>query len=269
MAHQRAKIIIDHRGCFSQLQREFPNLAALDINMAKPDRYKDREVLAGYLVLRGCIEDKKRFYELCKCHISEEMVFVSLNLVTDFDVEPTIVRYDVMEVAKPCIISVLYRSEVEYSWPLAIRIANGLEWLMVKGDEESIEEFRKGIEKEGVGTIEIDYVDEDAFNQELQAIEFDKEMILGFHILKILRDTMRSNVLNQKHNVLIEKALVNPGDESLKEICGSHELSYGTARQIVGRARRQIERDLRDVFRIVLSDLKGDPIMTVLGNIFL
>jgi hypothetical protein len=239
-------------------------MTELDINLAKPGRYKDKKVLAGYLVLRGCAEDKKRFYELCRSHGSQAMVLVSLELVTDFATDPTIIRYDMMEVAKPCVISLLYNSGVKYSWPLAVKIANGLEEIMVQGDEKSIEEFRENFEKAGIGTIEIEYVDEDAFNEELQAMEFDKDMIIGFHILKILRDSLRSNVLDNNHSVLLERVLVDPEGESLREMCENYRLSYGTARQIVGRVRKQIGRDLRSVFQIVLSDLEKDAIITKL-----
>ncbi|MFC1713036.1 hypothetical protein ACFL6S_05175 [Candidatus Poribacteria bacterium] len=256
MNQRKARIVIDHMGCFSQFQKEFPGMTELDINLAKPGRYKDKEVLAGYLVLRGCTEDKKKFYELCRSHGSEAMVLVSLKLVTDFVTEPTILSYDMMEVAKPSVTSLLYSSEVEYPWPLVIRIANGLEKIMVQGDEKSIEEFRENVEKQGIGTIELEYVDENAFRDELQAMEFDKDLILGFYILEILRESLRSNVLDQNHSALLERVLVDPEAESLREMSESYKLSYGAARQIVGRVRKQISRDLTSVFQAVLSDLK-------------
>ncbi len=258
---KKFRVRIDHKGCFTQLQREVPDLRILDINLAKPEKIREKiEIHPGYLSLRGRKADKQRYYDLCKEHLAGSVVFESTAFVTDLDTEPTIVCYESILIGKPSFIALIYSSDLKYPWPLILKVRDGLEEAILEGSQESIERFRKRFEKEDIGEIYIEDVSEEESQQERRDHDTDKRIACGLHFFRTLKDSLNSNVMEHRCAPLLKEALLDSGERDLRDICESHGITYGNGRQMVGKAKRGINQELKHIFQILLSDLEGDVV---------
>jgi len=258
---KKVKVIIEHKGCFTQLQREVPDLRILDINLEKPQKIRKKiEIHPGYLSLRGSKADKQKFSELCKNHLSGSVVFESSKIITDLDTEPTILCYESILIAKPSFISMIYASDLRYPWPLILRVRNGLEEVVLEGTQKSIETFKSNFEKEDIGTIYMEYISEEESQKERLDRDTDKRIVCGLHFFIRLRESMNSNVMEHQYAPFLREALLDSGERNLKDICECHGITYGNGRQMVGKAKRGVNQELRHMFQIILSDLENNEI---------
>jgi hypothetical protein len=256
---KRVRIRIEHKGCFTQLQREVPDLRILDINLGKPQRIREKIVIyPRYLSLRGRKADKQKFLELCRDHRSGSVVFESSELITDLDTEPTVIHYESILIAKPSFIAMVYSSDLRYPWPLIIKVRDGLEELVLEGTQESIESFKQNFEKEDIGEIYTEYISEKESQEERRDREIDKRIACGLHFFTTLKDSLNSNVMEHRHASFLKEALLDSGERNLRDICEGHGIAYGNGRQMVGKAKKGVNQELKHMFQVILSDLEGD-----------
>ena len=257
---KKVRIKIKHKGCFTQLQNS-SDLRVLDISLAKPQEVREKiKLFPGYLSLRGPVNEKKKFYEACQSHTLGTVVFVSESsrLITSFDSEPTIFHYETAEVGKPGVLSVIDSSGLNHPWPLIINVRDGQEELLIQDTDESIQKFREDFEKEGIGEIDVDdKISESTFEEERRSFDIDKEIVCGLHFFITLKESLKLNVAGHRYAKFLKEILINP-EKNLKDLCTNYGLSYGTGRQMAGKAKRGIEETLKDLYQIILSDLSNN-----------
>lgn len=258
---EEVRVRIEHFDCFTQRQAEFLGLEILDVNLAEPEPLggRDIEIFPGYMVLRGPAEDKERFYELCKNYKTQAIFFVRVaDPITGFNTEPTVFYYETVETVRPCVLSKIYSSGLSHHWPFIIKVRDGKEEVLLQGTKESIEKFKDEIEGEGIGKVhDVDPLSEDELEEARNALEGDKEIVFGLHILRTMKVFLKSLEQHDQANFLID-VFLNP-ESSLKDICKSYsEFSYSTGRHIAVEAKRDFDRKLKAIFHIALKDLKND-----------